>query len=72
MNHMGFGTICIIIFVILLLFASMSGNSSTSTKTTRRTTQTITSNPIRDRDPEFYDQLERQYNDMINKEKNKR
>ena len=56
----GCGTIIVIILVILFLLGS-GGNKSSSSY----------SNPIRDRDPEFYDQLERRYNNMIENERNK-
>ncbi len=58
----GCGTIFIILIVLFLLIGSCSNsnNSSSSYK----------SNPIRDRDPEFYDYLEDRYNRMIENEKN--
>jgi len=63
----GCGTILIIILVILFL---IGGGSNSSSKSTSTYSQTKTSNPIRDRDPEFYDSLERRYNEMIKNQGN--
>ena len=66
---LGCGTILIIILVILFLIGG-SGNNSSSRSTTYRQTTTKTSNPIRDKDPEFYDYLENRYNNMIKNQGN--
>ncbi len=63
---LGCGTILIIILIILFLIGSSGSNSSS-----RSTTYTPrTSNPIRDKDPEFYDYLENRYNNMIKNQSN--
>ena len=62
-SKIGCGTILLIAIILMfLMFGGNSGNNSSSSRTTTRTTQ---SNPIRDKDPEFYDYLENRYNDMI-------
>ncbi len=62
-SRIGCGTIIFIAIILLfLLFGGNNSNSSSSSWTTKRTTQ---SNPIRDKDPEFYDYLENRYNEMI-------
>ena len=63
-SKIGCGTVIFIVVILLfLLFGGSSNNSSSSS--TRTTTRTTQSNPIRDRDPEFYDYLEDRYNEMI-------
>lgn len=61
-------TLMVILLVIMVMLvgceiSSNSGSSNSSRKTTQRQ-----SNPsIRDMDPEFYDYLERRYNNMIDR-----
>ena len=65
-NKSGCGTliaVCVVLLILLMSMGSCGKNSSSSGSYTRRT-QTQ-SNPIRDRDPEFYDYLEDRYNRMI-------
>lgn len=61
-SKIGCGTI---IFIAIILMFLLFGGSSNNSSSTRRTTRTTQSNPIRDRDPEFYDYLEDRYNEMI-------
>ena len=62
-SKIGCGTI--ILIAIILMFLLFGGSSNNSSSSSNRTTRTTQSNPIRDKDPEFYDYLEDRYNEMI-------